>query len=312
MYMCRPLKALIIGNLTIDIVDGSTRLGGPGLYGGIALRQLGDEVYVYSSISREYLDKVKRALDTHKINLVGSECSSMPTFIIRGGKVRGLEKQGCSIDVDNVVQIIDTIKPDIIILSPVLGEIDVNTISKISIHAHRSNVKVVSLDIQGLVRRLIDNTIVCSWSDDIWHVLQYVDVVHGNIQEFCFSDNEKNILRIAFNELKMRRSSSTLLLSLDRYGCYLVNYVENKILHVPAPPVNVVDDVGAGDVMTAVTSHYIAKGFDIINATVRGVIAASLKVENAHRDRWFDNDVIERLSPNILKSIRILNLQKSF
>ena len=80
-----------------------------------------------------------------------------------------------------------------------------------------------------------------------------------------------------------------------------------EIFYIPSLSVNTVDDVGAGDVLLAVASYYRARNESILSSSVKGVIAASLKVENAYRD-WFDRETIESIAQNHERMIKVVNI----
>ena len=293
------MRALFIGNLTIDMIENRMRIGGSGYYGGRALTYLDSDVYVLSYVCDEYRGLVKGVLDLYGIKLIELQCNSMPMFIIEKGKAVKVEGSSCRIDMSIAKIFIDSYRPDILLLTPILNEIDIDQLDVLS----SIDVKAIGLDIQGFIRTLRSSRIELIWRSELEHYLDLVDIVHGNIAEYSFSRDEKTVLK------KIRDLSSTIrtafLISLDYRGTYVV--YRNQITYIPALSVNAIDEVGAGDILLAVTAYYYVQSKDVIEAAILGVIAASLKVENPYRE-WFDRELIENHFNAITPYIKVVDL----
>ncbi|MEM0027569.1 MAG: PfkB family carbohydrate kinase [Ignisphaera sp.] len=281
------MRVLIVGNITIDEIGDRIRVGGTGYYGGRALAEYLDaEVYVATNIGEAYKGLVKGVLESHGIKVIEAGHSSTPVFVIRDGKAVGFKGESPRISLSNLEPYAKIYRFDVVILGPILREVDLNEID----YVLSWSPKVTALDIQGLVRSVANGELRLIWDYSIEEKLGRVDVVHGNVKEFCFSSDLKNVLS------KVREWSlatkTTYLISLDERGLYIV--ADNEILYIKSPAISSVDEVGAGDILLSVTAYYIAKGFNTIESVLRGVAAATLKVENAYRE-WFNKDSLESL-----------------
>ncbi|MEM4506373.1 MAG: PfkB family carbohydrate kinase [Ignisphaera sp.] len=297
------MRALFIGNLTLDKVGERLKVGGSGYYGGRALATYLDvETYVLTNVDENYRGLVLGLLNSYGIKVFEIKSNGMPIFIISSGKA--VEFQGTSSKISK--EIIESYLKvggfSIVIIAPIMREIDIDSIYILEDFS-RSTINVVALDIQGFVRNVVDNRITCEWIEDLELILRYVDIVHGNIKEFCFAKEELMVVK------NIKELSTTLdtafLVSLDARGTYLV--YSGEIFYIPSLSVNTVDDVGAGDVLLAVASYYRARNESILSSSVKGVIAASLKVENAYRD-WFDRETIESIAQNHERMIKVVNI----
>ncbi len=287
-----PIKALFLGNLTIDFVGNRCRVGGSGFYGGVALSEyLGVETHVYTAVDEAHEPLMKSVLNLYGIKMWSKRCSETTTFEIDSSKACRIVKKGCRLELKELEAMLDFVKPRILLITPVAGEIELTDAISL-VKGFRNNVDVISLDVQGFVRAPgNDGSISCFWPPELNELIPLVDLVHGNVSEFCL-DNPLHTL----TELS-QSSSVTILVSLDSRGCIVIR--EGELVKIPAPHVNPVDEVGAGDILTSVTSYYIAMRFDPLEAAARGVVAASLKVENPY-GRWFDENLLQTLSRQVL------------
>ena len=294
------LKTLIVGNITIDEIGDRIRVGGTGYYGGRALAEYLDaEVYVATNIGEAYKGLVKGVLETHGIKVIEIGYSSTPVFIIRDGKAVGFKGESPRISLSNLEPYARIYRFDVVVLGPILREIDLNEIDYILYWSP----KVVALDIQGLVRSVADGELKLVWDYSIEEKLGKIDVVHGNVKEFCFSSDIKNVLSRARDWSSTTKT--TYLISLDERGLYIVT--NNEALYVRPPPISPVDEVGAGDILLSVTAYYIAKGFSTIESALRGMAAATLKIENAYRE-WFSKDTLESLAKELERFVEEVNI----
>lgn len=294
------MRALFIGNITLDVFDGKLRVGGPGFYGGRALSDnLCVETYVLSNVDEVHRGLILGIMNIYGIRILEIEAKEMPIFVIRGGKA--VEFHGIShrISQQVVESYLRAYRFDIVILAPIMKELDIDVVGI----ARRYTNKVLSIDIQGFVRTLAGDNIVCSWVKVLEDALVYADVVHGNIAEFCFAISERDVIK---RIVDLSSTCKTLfLVSLDYRGSYAIH--QREVFYIPSLPVAVVDDVGAGDVLLATTSYFIARNESTIDASVKGVIAASLKVENAYKS-WFDIETIEAVHREHVQKVQVIKL----
>ncbi|MEM2511923.1 MAG: PfkB family carbohydrate kinase [Ignisphaera sp.] len=295
------MKALFIGNLTLDIFENNLRVGGPGFYGGRALSEgFNVEVYALTNVDRYYRGLILGIANIYGIKILELENKGMPMFRISSGKAT--EFSGTSHKIPNhiIESSIKIIGFDIVTLAPIMNEVSIDAVTIIKSNSQ----SLLSADIQGFVRSMIDNKIICIWSKDLGEKLMLFDIIHGNVAEYCFTNDERIVLK---NIADLSSTCETLFLaSLDQRGTYAIH--RGEIIYVPSVPVKPVEDVGAGDILLAVTSYYRAIGNPVIEAVVKGVIAASLKVENAYKMRWFDLEHIETIYNEHVRKIEGINL----
>ncbi len=292
------MKAIFIGNITIDEVGERHRIGGSGYYGGRALVYLGVDVYVATHIAEEYSGMVKGIANTFGINVIELSNSGTPIFVIERGKATRFKGISPKIRFSDIEVFLRSYNFNIILFTPIMNELNSDIID-----IANYNRDVVSLDIQGFVRIYSDNSIIFQWRKELFEIFPYIDIVHGNISEFCFHRDVKEVLK-TMKEYSMSINTA-FLVSNDDKGTYLV--YKGEIIHIPPPAIEPVDDVGAGDILLAVTSLYRAEGMDIVSSTIRGVVAASLKVMNSYRE-WFDKDLIDVYSKEIENMISSVEL----
>ncbi len=292
------MRAIFIGNVTIDEVGGRYRVGGSGYYGGRALTYLNVDVYVVTHIAEEYRGMIKGVANTFGINVIELSNNGIPIFIIERGKAvrfRGISPKIMFRDIEVFLK---SSKFNIILFTPIMNELNSDIIDVVNYSKD-----VVSLDIQGFVRMNSDDSIKLQWRNNLFEIFPYMDIVHGNISEFCFHKNTKEILK-TMKELSTSINTA-FLISNDDKGTYLV--YRGEVLHIPPPAIEPIDDVGAGDILLAITSLYRAEGMDILSSSIRGVAAASLKVMNAYRE-WFDRNLIDMYSREIEERVNPVEL----
>ena len=103
-----------------------------------------------------------------------------------------------------------------------------------------------------------------------------VDVLVPNESEAENLTGIKSDLAKQAEKLHELTACRYVVITLGPRGAYVSNGIKSEI--VPAPRVDVVDTIGAGDTMCANLSVRLAMGDDIFAATKYGVYAASLKV----------------------------------
>lgn len=285
------MRALVVGSTTIDVVRDATRVGGSTYYCGLTLsKHLRDETHVLTSIDKRSSNLVRKTFSEAGVHLHTVECARIPQFSIKDGKAVDVVAGECVIPADIARGVIESVKPDIVLITPVYNEVVIDDYIKLLEGVEW--VKVKSLDIQGLVRVVASGGIKCAWRDEILKLMSVVNLTHGHIKEFCFTDDEVTVVSALASNEGLR--NSVVAVSMDSRGLYLVT--RGECYRVPSLQVMEVDEVGAGDVFTAVASHYMAVERDLQRAIVKGVIAASLKVSRA-TGNWFTvEELTERLS----------------
>lgn len=291
------ISALIVGNLTMDELDsGVLTLGGPGYYGGRALAEfLGADVYLFTALSQELRNVAVSTLGSYGISIVSKIARGCPIFVIRGGKAVAFKGVSPKISANDLLAFLQRNPFNVVILSPVMREVEVTEGLSIIREIHA----VKGMDLQGFVRFVRNGNLITEWRQQLVELMTNVDVVHGNLTEYCFSSELEKVLG-AVRELSSC-SKSLYLISLDERGLYIA--LQGDVIYVPptlpSPPVS---DVGAGDVLLAVTSYFMAKGKSPLEAALLGASAAIMKVCNAY-GKWFDENSLLWLSRKLAEHI---------
>lgn len=279
---------LIVGNATVDLLpSGEMRVGGSVYYGGRALgRHIGVETYGLTRVAERIRDLVSRALLEAGVKPIIIESDDSPVFVIRGGKAVEFRGSSPPIKWGAVAEYLESVEFNAVIFAPIMREVE----PEIILEAGRRPGPVYAADIQGFVRKASAGGMGCEWSNVLEEVLPILHIVHGNISEYCFAKEEKYVLARIVDLSTV--SNTIYLASADDRGTYLLRRGEAH--HIPPYPVNAVDDVGAGDVLLAVSTYYLASGEKPLDAVTRGVVAASLKTQNPAGE-WFTPALIEEL-----------------
>ncbi len=291
------MRALVVGSTTIDVLDKTFRIGGSTYYGGVTLsRYLGDETHVLTTIDDNVSRYFRSTFSELGISLHSVKCSRVPHFVIKQGKAVNVVVNDCRIPPDVVRDLIRIIKPDIIFLAPVYREIDVRDYINL-LRSLKDVTAFKALDIQGLVRVSTNEGIKCSWREDLLDLMSLVNLTHGNIKEFCFSNNVEYIIKSLTDAMKPYDGAVTI--TMDSSYVYLLH--GGKCFKATPLKVVITDEVGAGDVFTVSAAHYAAEGKDLLYAVRAGIVAASLKVWRAH-GTWFTKEDLEKYLHQIVFS----------
>jgi len=293
------MLALIIGSVTIDDIGNELRVGGSVYYGGKALRRFpGVEVHVLTPLDTTHKEFVVEIFEGEGINVHSIVCESIPVFVIRSGKALGLRAGGCPIGAEEVIELISDLRPDILILAPVFRELDFKT-AVLGLDEVKVDGGISSVDIQGFVRE-VSNGITCVWDEGIYDVINRANLTHGNLREYCFSSDVAEVLQVL--QLNIRSYNASVAVTRDSGYSYLISKYE--VYEVPTLKVIAVDEVGAGDVLTAVATYHLALGDTPKDAFIKGSIAASLKVSRPYGD-WFTLEEIDKYFNELRKGLKI-------
>ncbi|MEM2854631.1 MAG: PfkB family carbohydrate kinase [Desulfurococcaceae archaeon] len=303
--MSNDLKSLLIGNISLDLINGGVRLGGSVLYGGIALSSLKAHVVIATHLDEAHRYLVEDLLRTFGIRALLKDCRKLPTFIIGKGKALGVEAEGCVHDLRTLASVVSDLKPTLVLLVPVLREINVSDSLELINTARGVGARVIGIDLQGYVRSVKDRGLECSWSEDLWSLLEKATIVHGNLREFCFNKDFNKVVKELAEAAKSLRNT-VIVASMDDEGAYII--IQGEVIKIPPLIIEAqaVDDVGAGDVLLAIASYYMAKGLTSIEAVTRGTVAASLKVARGLLQQWFTVDELNNYSNAILRRLKHL------
>ncbi len=292
-------RVLIVGNLTLDrLSSNERRAGGPGLYGGIALRHLDVEVFVYSCLPRECSEPISSSLSAHGIKLIAQSCEKMPSFeITYSDDSRTLKVISTGERLNRVIDVVRGVRPSLVIFSPVLNEVDPHDVLKA-----KTLGSIVVVDIQGFVRVVgSDGVVAHEWRDSVDLVVSCADLVHCDLSEVpqAAGDALKAV------EYFLNRSQDKVItITLGSRGSYAV--VNGSAYYIPTLNVMSVDNVGTGDIFTAVASYLIyVRREDVIASLVKASIASALKTVRV-RPPWYTAYELDVLADELMGSVRIV------
>lgn len=304
------LRGLVIGHLVLDIVVrfGRTRksLGGTVAYSSIALRRYGVDVSIVSKVGRDFPEEyllflARNNVDISYVKLSQSKSTSFKLVYDNGQRRLFLISQCNQIFPKDLPETLDY---DFIHIGPVAGEVPLSTLKKA-----RECEGIISLDVQGYVRRFKDGYVTYSHSYEGLRSLKYVDIVHGDTDEIMALGGGKSIFKAALNLLKI--GPMILLVTRGEKGSYI--FSRDKYFYVPAPkPRKVIDPTGAGDVYTAIfVAHYIVSN-DILESAIMASAAASLLVEEPGLSGVGTYDEIRGRAEHIRELVKEANIPQVF
>jgi sugar/nucleoside kinase (ribokinase family) len=100
-----------------------------------------------------------------------------------------------------------------------------------------------------------------------------------NLREACLLAGTADLGNIGQALLPRRRADALLIIRDGPRGCFLFGAdITGAPLHIPAPPVRMLDSTGAGDTHTGVFIAAMAAGLDVISAATRANAAAAISV----------------------------------
>lgn len=240
MGFCR---ALVISPPTLDMVvfggRFKLRVGGPGLYGGLAFKMMGCDVGLVGPVGYETLRTtwVEGKLGLHRIGYVSPGEGFLFTLTYANMGSRRFTSFSGRVQALDPTVVLGTLRdynPQLVLISPVYGEISEGLASYIC-----GNVVYCALDLQGFTR--------------VNYVLRgsRFRVVH-------VSDDDMD-----YEEVRGLKASVIYYTRGIRSVSVVLEGVEHR---VDGPTVIVEDPTGAGDVFTAITLYNLYRGFDPVEA----------------------------------------------
>ncbi len=281
---------VIVGNLTIDYINGLKRPGGPGYYSGIALALLGEPVTIVGYAGRTYPLEVLKELEMLGINLEMILMEGDPTVFElhyeEGARRVKLISRSPSINMSNLKRLNSKVKG--ILINPVAGEIPIR-----EIRIAREIAKVMAIDAQGFIRTINEEGEVSYyWSKELIDNISIADIIHADEEEIKFLGSSLEATK------KLSKRVRIVSITMGHLGSLLA--FNNSIYKVEVPMVYKGDETGAGDVYVAVLMSYLAKGYTPIEAAKFATVAAGLKVKHSLSTiRWYTREEIEELSEQV-------------
>ncbi len=276
----RSEKGLVVGHLVIDYVvrHGITRkaLGGSAAYCSFALIRYGVIPVIVSKVGQDFPNEyllflARNGIDISYVKLTKGRSTSFKLEYFDDERrlyILGICEPIFPKDLpSNLNEYI------FIHLGSVAREIPLETVEYIA-----NNYKgIVSLDLQGYVRKFVGNNVLYEYNEEAVNVLKYVDIVHADDREasiICKSKEPWNMCLEISNY-----GPNIVIVSLGRKGAYLS--IDNEVYYIPiAKPRVIIDETGAGDVYTAIFVAHYAITKDVFEAISLAASAVSFLVED--------------------------------
>lgn len=283
---------VVVGNFTVDYVDGAKRPGGPGYYSSIALALLGAKVYVLGYAGKDYslevLEKVKEiGVDLSLVSMDSPTTIFVLEYLDLETRILRLLSRSPKIKVEEGYSKLGNV--EVSIVSPVAGEVSSGDLEYI-----RSRTRVLVVDAQGFIRVIGSNGQVSHrWSHNLLDELSIADIIH--VEEGESSSINKEPVKAA---LKLSEHIRIVALTMGPRGSIIA--YDGVAYYIGVPKIYHGDETGAGDVYTAVLSYYYSLGYKPEDAARYATIAAGLKVLRSTKTmKWYTKDEVERLAEEV-------------
>lgn len=283
------MRYAAVGHLTLDDFGTELRIGGCVAYGCAFAAGLSLESLAIARVGRDMPESFLEFLrdlgvDTTRVK---RSCELTTRFLIRKGK--GFTCPTLLISKCDVIapEDLESLEADVIHLGPVAGEID----REVALKAIELS-RITLLDLQGVLREFTASGVELG-RGYLQDFLGLDLVTHLNEAEALAATGKRKTIE-ALEELS--NHFKIVSISLGREGA-LFSF-EGSFMKAVPPEVGVVDDIGAGDVLTAAIGIALAKGisseevakFSIASATASTLIKGPGKV---------DERIIEELSGKV-------------
>lgn len=266
------MRYAVVGHITVDEFDRGARIGGSVSYGSVFAAGLGIHASAVSRIGRdmpyELLMQLEReGVDTSRVKRV---CERTTRFVIRGRRdfsCPTLLAGRCS---DMEVEDLSGLDAEVIHLGPVAGEIS-REVALESIEL----ADVVLLDLQGVLRVFGRDGVTLSGAG-LSPFLGLGLAVHLNREEAVAATGKSDPI-----ECLRELSKHFKVVSISLGGEGALFSFPNGSLRASAPKVEVLDDIGAGDVLTAALGIALAQDLSFEDAakfSVASAVASTLKI----------------------------------
>jgi sugar/nucleoside kinase (ribokinase family) len=274
------IDVAVIGSATLDriVLEDRTaeKIGGVAVYAGITFRKHGLETAVLSNIARADLRHF-RTLEESGVRLVPGPTAATTRFVNRetgGGRVQEMPGRADPILCREWLESAHTVRH--VHLGPLHpGDIHPEMLSFL-----KSGLYFVSVDVQGLVRRVRGSAVEAEVAESLGEVLSFADVVKATGEELRLilerfgTDVQTLQARFGFGEL---------LVTCGAGGGRLITASGGTLEYAPVPAAFVDDPTGAGDVFFAA---YLAgrhhEGWTEHESLAHAAQIASLHVEGKY------------------------------
>ncbi|MEM1828794.1 MAG: sugar kinase [Desulfurococcaceae archaeon] len=149
-----------------------------------------------------------------------------------------------------------------VVINPVLGEIGVNMVKDL---ANRST--LIALDVQGFVRETIGHRVVNSFNPEVLDALEYVDIVHMDLQELISLARGEDT--VGFMEKLTGKYREVLIVATNRVDPILMA-INGRVRKLEVErDIIVPDKTGAGDYFLGSLLYHLAITNDMEEAVIK-------------------------------------------
>ena len=278
------MKFLVIGNLTKDLIktkdNEKTVFGGSSSYSSISAKKLGWESFILSRGNEElkdwtnFLKKEGIKVELQKSNNITSFVNKYTEF----GRTQKILSDAGKIKFKNLG------KMDVIYIGPVLNEITLECVKKA-----RKNCKLLTLDVQGFVRKLVKGRIEKKFWKERKKFLKYVDLLKVSANEIISVSDELNYEDVCKELISL--GVKVVELTFGDKGSIVFG---KKLHNIPIYKTNLVDKTGSGDVYTTAFAIRYFETKDELDSGLFATAAASFVVEDFGAKNIKERDEIER------------------
>lgn len=269
----------VIGHVTKDVIkaNGENRRempGGTAYYTSMALTSLGLDVAVITKVASEDHDHVLNPLKRAGIVVYCQESERTTAF------ENIYVRDNPDVRIQRVTAIAPPFSPgDIPSISAAICHVGPLTSADVSLELLKAlspKANLISLDVQGLLRRVINGEVrETDWQDKA-EGLGYVDILKANEHEARVLSGEDDVEK-ALVGLSSFGPKEIIITCGSRGSIILVDGSFYRI--PPVPPKRVVDPTGCGDTYVAGYLYQRIKSRDIATAGRFGALIATAKLE---------------------------------
>lgn len=255
-------KFLVIGNITKDRlvlkIGESVSFGGT-IYAGITAARLGYKAYILSKGNLEAIPLIK------SLSKEGVQVKLQPdkhlTFFVNDYLLG--ERKQLLLEHTGKIVYKSLGKMDIIHFNPMFNEISLNDLKKA-----RKDCKILSLDVQGLVRTIKDKKVIGKFWSERKEFLEYIDFLKVGKTEIKFV-SRKRAHKDVCKELSSL-GAKVIALTFGKKGSIV--FEKDCFYKIPAYKTKEIDPTGAGDVYA---TAFAIKYFETKNALKSGLFASA-------------------------------------
>jgi sugar/nucleoside kinase (ribokinase family) len=268
-------RVLVIGGLTLDVIKTPDReegrVGGGAYYCSITAARLGAKVELRTTVGPDMPRSYLREIESEGVSITAQRSPSSIGFVNElmgdGRRVQQVVSIGgppITVDADTVSEF------DAVQVTPVLGEVDPAMVNI-------SFPRATGIEAQGFVReRTTGGLVMKQWKDrDSWTAGKLL--LHLSDEEILYLCSRN------LNGVLVPEGPATVALTRSAEGSFILT--RNGVYFVPSLSIDVVDDVGCGDVYAMTMLLSLLSGKDPIGSAVAATAAATLAAEGRGLER---------------------------